>query len=420
MKRLKIGLTTQIFIAMIAGTLSGIIFGSSAVPLKIIGDVWLNLIKLSIVPIVLCVIMTGIVGQKDGKTLGRISSRILLYYLFTTVCAAAIGLVVALFIEPGIGDAALKLAAGKTAKVEQITLAGFLNKMISSNMFKSFVDGNILQVLIIAILLGVATLRIKNEEYKNAVLSGIHGLNALFMSFIHMVMIISPIGVFCLMASALGSYGLELLVSIGSLTLVFYLSFAVQVLLVYCLTVWIFARITPWDFLRRTMPVWMFTIATCSSTAAIPVSLNTMTRRFSVDENISSFSIPLGSQVNHDGSAILFSCVIMFTAQISGTPFDIVNMLQAVLLGVLISAGGGGIPGAGIVKVFIMLEAFGLPTEIGAIVAAFYRVFDMGITTANCLGDSAGTIIIDRLERLRRGESANRPEDDQEAVAEAA
>lgn len=420
MPKMKIGLTTQIFIAMIAGTILGLVIGKTALPLKMIGDVWLNLIKLAIVPIVLFVIMAGIVNQKDGKTLGRISVRIMIYYICTTVLACIVGLIVAQLIEPGIGEAALKMAEGKARKPEAVTLAKFLDLLVPSNMFKSFVDNKVLQVLVMSILFGVATLRMKDGPAKQTIIDGVNALNGLIMSFVHMVMIVSPVGIFCLMAAALGSYGVDLLVSIGSLTLTFYLSFLIQVFLVYCLSVWVFAGVNPFDFLRRTMALWTFTIATCSSAAAIPVNLDTVNKRFGVDPDISSFSIPLGSQINHDGNAILFSCVIMFTAQMSGIPFNIVNMAQAVLLGVLISSGGGGIPGSGVVKVFIMLEAFGLPTEIGAIVAAFYRVFDMGITTANCLGDAAGTVVIDRLERRRSGTPLNKPEDDQHDIADAA
>ncbi len=412
MPKMKIGLTTQIFIAMIAGTLLGIVLGKGALPLKMIGDAWLNLIKLAIVPIVLFVIMAGIVNQKDGKTLGRISFRILVYYIFTTILACIIGLIVALLMEPGIGEAALKMAEGKAKKPEAITMAKFLALLVPSNMFKSFVDNKVLQVLVMAILFGVATLRMKDGAARQTIINGVNAINGLVMSFVHLVMLVSPIGIFCLMAAALGNYGVDLLVSIGSLTLTFYIGFFAQVLLVYCLSVWIFARINPLDFLTRCMPLWVFTIATCSGAAAIPINLETVNKRFGVDPNISNFSIPLGSQINHDGNAILFSCVVMFTAQMSGIPFDLVNMAEAVLLGVLISSGGGGIPGSGVVKVFIMLEAFGLPTEIGAIVAAFYRVFDMGITTANCLGDAAGTICIDRLERRRAGIPLNKPGDD--------
>ena len=414
----KIGLTTQIFIAMIVGTLLGLVLGKTALPLKMIGDVWLNLVKVAIVPIVLFVIMSGIVNQKDSKTLGRISLRIMVYYLATTVAACVIGLIVALLIEPGVGDAALKMAAGKAAKTEPITAASFLKMLVPDNMFKSFTEGKVLQVLVLSILLGVATLRMKDGALRQTIINGVNAINGLVMSFVHLVMLVSPIGIFCLMAAAMGNYGVELLVSLGSLTLTFYLGFTLQVLLVYCLTVWLFAGINPWDFLRRTMALWSFTLATCSSAAAIPISLDTVNKRFGVDPNISNFSIPLGSQINHDGNAILFSCVIMFTAQMSGIPFNLVSMAQAVLLGVLISSGGGGIPGSGVVKVFIMLEAFGLPTEIGAIVAAFYRIFDMGITTANCLGDAAGTVVIDRLERRRQGVALNSASDDHHDITE--
>ena len=207
MPKMKIGLTTQIFIAMIAGTVLGLMMGKTALPLKMVGDVWLNLVKLAIVPIVLFVIMAGIVNQKDGKTLGRISARIMLYYICTTVIACILGLIVAQIIEPGFGEAALKMAEGKARKPETVTLAKFLDLLVPSNMFKSFVDNKVLQVLVMAILFGIATLRMKDGPARQAIINGVNAINGLVMSFVHMVMIVSPIGIFCLMAAALGNYG---------------------------------------------------------------------------------------------------------------------------------------------------------------------------------------------------------------------
>ncbi len=403
--KLKIGLSTQIFVAMILGSIVGLMLGKDVVSVKVIGDVWLNLVKMAIVPVVFFVVMAGIVDQKDGKALGRVSFRIVMYYLVTTVIASIIGVVVAMLFEPGVGEAALKLSQGAAKKPEPFTVASFLNRLISSNMFKSFTDANIIQVLIIGILLGVAVLRLPGGQVKTRLVDGILAINAMFMSLVAMVMQVSPIGIFCLMAAAMGNYGFDLLKSIGSLTLTFYVGILLQVIITYCLILWVMYKISPWTFLRRTMALWSFTMATCSSAAAIPVSLGVCKDEFQVDEHISSFTIPLGSQVNHDGNAILFSCVIVFTSQLSGVAITPMSLFQTVLLGTLVSSGGGGIPGSGVVKVFIMLQALGLPTEIGAIVAAFYRIFDMGITTANCLGDVAGTVFVDRLEKSRSGEA---------------
>ena len=146
------------------------------------------------------------------------------------------------------------------------------------------------------------------------------------------------------------------------------------------------------------MELWIYTLTTCSSVASIPVNIKVAKEKFGVPERISSFTIPLGSQMNYDGSVILYGCVIVFISQVVGHSLDIPTMLKIVGMSAILSTGGGGIPGSGIVKLFIMVEAFGLPTEIVGIIAAFYHIFDMGTTTNNCLGDLAGTIFVSRME----------------------
>ena len=142
-------------------------------------------------------------------------------------------------------------------------------------------------------------------------------------------------------------------------------------------------------------------MSTCSSVASIPVNIQVAREKFQVPDRISSFTVPLGSQMNYDGSVILYGCVIMFISQVCGQPVSIGMMLRVILLSAILSTGGGGIPGSGIVKLLVMVEAFGLPTEIVGIIAAFYRLFDMGTTTNNCLGDLVGTILVSRLEDKR-------------------
>lgn len=404
LSKMKFGLTTQIFIAMILGCLAGIIFGEKVVVIKIVGDVWLNLVKMSIVPIILFVVMAGIVGQKDGKSLGRISIMIIIYYIATVIIASIVGIGVAELIQPGSGESTITFIE-TVKKPAPFSLENFLNMLVSDNVIKSMAEAKILQILVIGILFAVAIRKVPDQKLKQKLVDGIFALNAMTMQFVGMVMKVSPIGIFCLMAAALGSHGTQLLASIASLTLTFYIAFIVQILFIYCLTVWVVAGVNPISFIRKTAALWSFTIATCSSAAAIPIALNTCKEQFKCQEKVYGFTIPLGSQINHDGNAILFSCVIMFTAQIAGVQLSVFDLFQAVILGTLISSGGGGIPGSGVVKVMIMLQALGLPTEVGVIVASFYRIFDMGITTANCIGDVAGTVVVDRLEqRLSKNE----------------
>ena len=216
-----------------------------------------------------------------------------------------------------------------------------------------------------------------------------------------MIMKVSPIGIFFLMGASFGKYGAGIFTSMATLLGTYYLACIVHILLVYGLVLWIGAGVNPFRFVKESAELWVYTLATCSSVAAIPVSMKVAREKFKVPDQISSFTVPLGSQMNYDGSVILYGCVIMFISQVCGQSVSIEMMLRVVLLSAILSTGGGDIPGSGIVKLLVVVETFGLPTEIVGIIAAFYRLFDMGTTTNNCLGDLAGTVLVSRLEERR-------------------
>lgn len=401
----KISLTTQIFLAMILGAILGLIIGEPMTKLGFIGNIWLNCIKMIVVPMVIVTIITGITSQKDVKSLGRISARIMSYYIITTLVACAIGLAVALLIKPGTMANFTGLASKEITGSADITIADFFTGMFSSNMFKTFSDGNILQTLIISVLVGIAILRMKNEGFKQTVINGFNALSEMVFSLIRMVMIVSPIGVFFLMAESFGKYGAGIFTSMATLAGTYYLACLVHIVLIYGGVLWLTSGINPIRFLKDSAELWIYTISTCSSVASIPVNMKVAKEKFDVPESISSFTVPLGSQMNYDGSVILYGCVIVFISQVVGAPINIGVMLKVIFLSAILSTGGGGIPGSGIVKLLVMVEAFGLPTEIVGIIAAFYRLFDMGTTTLNCLGDLAGTVFVSKIEEKFAGKN---------------
>lgn len=401
----KISLTTQIFLAMILGAILGLIIGEPMTKLGFIGNIWLNCIKMIVVPMVIVTIITGITSQKDVKSLGRISARIMSYYIITTLVACAIGLAVALLIKPGTMANFTGLASKEITGSADITIADFFTGMFSSNMFKTFSDGNILQTLIISVLIGIAILRMKNEGFKQTVINGFNALSEMVFSLIRMVMIVSPIGVFFLMAESFGKYGAGIFTSMATLAGTYYLACLVHIVLIYGGVLWLTSGINPIRFLKDSAELWIYTISTCSSVASIPVNMKVAKEKFDVPESISSFTVPLGSQMNYDGSVILYGCVIVFISQVVGAPINIGVMLKVIFLSAILSTGGGGIPGSGIVKLLVMVEAFGLPTEIVGIIAAFYRLFDMGTTTLNCLGDLAGTVFVSKMEEKFAGKN---------------
>ena len=394
----KIGLSTQVFVTMIIGAIVGLLIPNVMIQLEFIGTVWLNCIKMIVVPMILTTLISGVVSQKDMKSLGRIAGRIMLYYVLTTLVASVIGIATASILKPGKLANFEGLASEEISGGSEITVAQFFTNMFSSNMFKTFLENNILQTVIISILIGIAILKIKDEKSKAKLIAGVEYLKDMVFSLIGMIMKVSPIGIFFLMGAAFAKYGMAIFSSMAGLVGTYYLACILQILIVYGITLYVGARISPFKFIKDSSELWVYTLTTCSSVASIPINIKVAKEKFNVPERISSFTIPLGSQMNYDGSVLLYACVILFIAQATGTPVDFGMMLRIVLLSAILSTGGGGIPGSGIVKLLVVVEAFALPTEIVGVIAAFYRLFDMGTTTNNCLGDLAGTVLVSKLE----------------------
>jgi Na+/H+-dicarboxylate symporter len=395
----KMKLSNKIFLSMIAGSALGLIMGPSATQLQFIGDIWLNMIKMIIVPLVIFMIVQGISGMENPRALGRILLKLTLYYAVTTIAAVLVGVCITQVLEPGLGFEFQK--AAQAIKVDKlVNWQTFLVNLFSDNMFASFTKADIPQVLVIGILLGLAIVFMPKEK-SGPTKAWFQAMAALFMSVVGIVMALSPIGVFCLMASALGKYGLLFLGSMSKLVVTYYLACLVQLAGVYLLSVWLLGGMSPLQFLRKTAETTIFCISTCSSTAAIPLNLKVSKERLEVREDIADFAVPFGTQINHDGNAIMFGCVILFCMQAIGESVTSVQLIQMVILGVIVSFGGGGIPSAGIVKLMVVAQAFNMPLEIVAIVGSLYRLFDMATTTLNCLGDLAGIVVIDRLEKKK-------------------
>ena len=157
-------------------------------------------------------------------------------------------------------------------------------------------------------------------------------------------------------------------------------------------------HINPLRFIRDSAEVWVYTISTCSSIATIPVNIKVAEEKFGIPERISGFTIPLGSQMNTDGSVLLYACVILFISQMIGQQMTLLQLINVIFISTILSMGGGGIPGSGIVKLMVVVQSAGLPLEVVGVIAAFYRLFDMGTTTNNCLGDLVGTVIVGKAE----------------------
>ncbi len=230
----KISLTTQIFTAMVLGSLAGLIGGKAMVQLDFIGDIWLNCIKMILIPMVVCTIVTGIISQDNLTSLKRVSRRIIAYYVITTVLACIVGLAVATLLQPGHFANFAGLASKKVTGNIDITFAGFLKDLFSTNIIASFAKGNIVQTLVISILLGVAILKMKNQEHKTTIKKVFEAANSMIFSLINMIMQVSPIGIFFfLMGSSFGKYGAGIFTSMAVLVGTYYAACLAHVLIVY-------------------------------------------------------------------------------------------------------------------------------------------------------------------------------------------
>lgn len=401
MKGRKLPSTAMLtFIAMIIGSVLGLIFGDQMSAYKFIGTIWLNCIKMIQIPLIVCILITAIGGQESLSEFGRVAVRIMLYYIATTIIAIVLAMVTTSIIRPGTLATIDGLAMSEVSTTS-ISVPAFFTSLFSSNMFQTFANADILPTMSISIMLGIAILKMKNPEHKKIVLNWFSAMNSLVIEYLRIVIKLSPVGVLFLMADSFGSYGFAIFTSMAGLLATHWITIALQMVLVYGAFLAIFAHMNIFTVLKKATPIWTFTMATCSSTANIPNSLRTCKEVFHIPDRISAFTIPLGASMNSDGMAIGFTTTLLFIAQMNGISFDIGTLLRIIIVATLLSSAGSGIPGGGIVKLATIVSTFGLPVEIVGIMAGFYRLFDMATTTGNCMGDLVGTLCVTKMEERR-------------------
>jgi len=288
----------------------------------------------------------------------------------------------------------------------ELGFTSFVSNMFSTNMFKSFTDGNMMQVIVIGLLMGSALLMMPASENTDRIIGLLEAVNELIYKYIAIIMKVAPIGVLFLIADSFGMYGAKIFGSMAKLIGSIWLSLLIQVILVYGAALMTFARISPFKYIKDTMNLWSFTIATCASSAAVPISIGIAKDKFKVKDSVAEFCIPLGAQINYDGATIMISCVLVLIMQMNNMSMDFVSLMRMVLVASLVASSGGGIPGGSMIKLLIVAETLGLPTAFVGVVTAFQRLTEMGTSSANSLGDLAGTICVDRMEKKRAAKLA--------------
>lgn len=389
-------LGTQILVGMVLGSALGAVFGEDVVLVQPIGDLFIRLLVLAAIPLVFFNLLAGLTALSDVRTFGRLAGKIMSYYVVTDVIALALGMGAMAVLRPGVGMQLTEEVDGVVGVVPSV--AEVLLGMIPRNVFQAFVEGNVVQIVVVAVLLGVATLMLGGAP-KDRLTAAYSDLAALFRRLVDVILLGAPIGIGALMAVTVGRYGAAL---IGPLTRFLVGVYVAQLLVVfaYMTLLRVFTDRRPLHFLRSTGPLWATTAATTSSLASLSVSLE-MAGKLGLPRSLYSFTLPLGAQLNKDGTSVMLGAVLLFTAQAAGVEFSAASIFTLLLVGLLLSEGSGGIPGGGFVIALIYVQAFNLPIEIAAIVGGIYRLVDMGNTTVNVMGDLIGTSLVAHSESTR-------------------
>ena len=392
----KMGLPAQMGIGMLLGVVVGAFapsMGFEAAWFKPLGDLFITLVRMVVVPLVFCTLIAGAAAVCDVKKLGRVATKTILYYLITTAAAVTIGLVLANLMDPGAG-LNISLEGLKPKSKDAPPLLKVLMGIIPLNPIEALAKGNMLQVIFFAILFGFG-LSMLGEKGRPA-FAFFDACGETMINVTGIVMKYAPIGVFGLMAFTVGKHGLSVLLPLGKLLLVMYLAAILQVVLVY-LPCAKFAGHSPKSFFAGLAEPLMIAFATTSSAAALTSNMISV-QKMGASKSVSSFSIPLGNTINMDGAAIYMGVAAIFAAEVYGIPMPFDKQLTVLLLAVLASIGSMGVPGAALVMITMVFTQVGIPLEAVALIAGVDRVMDMARTSINVLGDATGALLVTKLE----------------------
>jgi Na+/H+-dicarboxylate symporter len=385
----------KIVIGMILGMFIGVYLGADAQILKPIGDLFLNAIKMLIMPLVFCSLITGVTSIRDGKTMGRIAAKSISIYLLTTAIAISIGLAGAIFIAPGVGLVMdLPTTTGVTA--ENTPFLTTLVNLIPNNPIDALASGNVLQVIVFAIALGIS-LSLSGEKGKPAI-QIFESLAEAMYKLTSLIMVLAPYGIFALVAVVAGKYGLDILLPLIKLIGVVYLCCLIHVLVVYTGALKVLGRLAPIHYLKAIANPAAVAFTTTSSSGTLPVTIRTAQEELGVSREISSFVLPLGATINMDGTAIYQGVAAVFIAQLFGVTLELQDYLMIIMTSTLASIGTAGVPGAGLIMLSLVLASVGLPIEGLAIVAGIDRILDMARTSVNVCGDLMVSLLVSRSE----------------------
>ena len=387
----SVPLYIKIFILLIAGGILGFIFGESVEIVAPIGDAYIMLLKMLIVPLVFFSIISGVTKLASPREFGQVGVRIILFYVITTIIAAALGVLVSVVINPGTGAEGM-LGTVENVAQEEYSLVDSILAWIPENIVASMANMDMIPIIIFAVLFGVCIIMV--GEKAKPVMDFVDAGNEVMLQMTNLITDLAPYGIFFLAMQLTGTLGSEMLAVAVKFVIAIYVSLILIMVVFYPILLKLMGHFSPLQFYKNVGPALMMAFSTGSSNAALPMGYTCQEKRCGVPEKIYSFSLPLGATVNMNGFAASLGIIAVTALELYNVPLTPVLVFQAVGMGLVLSIGAPGIQGTAVVMSAILFEALGISMGMLALIAAIWPVVNIGTTTVNVTGDHVATCIV--------------------------
>jgi Na+/H+-dicarboxylate symporter len=400
----KLSMSAKVFLGFGIGAVLGLVFQEKILFVQPVGDLFLKLIQMIVIPLIFCSIISGIASIGDVAKLKRIGAKVMGFYIVTTILSTILGLAVSHLMQPGRGFGISSIVeSGEPIKAaEPMTVGSAILGMVPSNPIAALAKGDLIQTIVFAVFVGVA-LTILGE--KAARVKGVidEGTQVMF-KITDLVMKATPYGVCALAACSTGAYGLAVFGIMGKFILTHYMAAASIVIFIYLFIIKGIAKIPLSEFFHKISEVWWVAFSTTSSSGTLPVTMRVTEQEFHVKHELASFTLPLGATVNMNGIAAYYAVTVLFVSQIYGVDLTLYQQAMFIFMTTLISIGTPGIPNSGIVLTVMLLGTMGLPATIMGMIVGIFRPIDMIHTALNVTGDVVSTLAVARLENMYEDE----------------
>ncbi len=405
MKKIKIALPVQILIALVLGVAFGVFFHEYVKYISWAGEMFLRFLKMIVVPIVFCSMVTGVASLGNQGGLGRIAGKTFGFYVSTTLVATVIGLVLVNVLQPGVGSSLVSdtAAASQLATAEKVSLGQQIINIIPDNVFAALTKGDLLQVIFFAILFGFFVTKVEDKA-RTTIVDFFQAGNDVIMKITLAVIKLAPYGVFSIVAKMISQQAgdmdklMSVAQSLGMFLLIVWVGCMIHFFVVLPSAVYFVGKENPWRHMKKMSTAILTAFSTCSSGAALPISMKDSQEKCGISNKIAGFTLPLGATINMNGTALYEGVAVIFIAQVYGIDLSILEQIIIIVTVLFSAIGAASIPMAGLVMLSVAISVAGLPMEGIGLVLAVEQLCDMPRTATNSYGDMCGAVVIAKSE----------------------